>query len=265
MKSRVIKIVLLYCLFLTAAFINADSYAHDSDPMTGVSDEMMVLRKETAHFSYYCRKADEKCLKDLAASLEQNYARITSDLKYEPGHRVKVYVYKDLKTFRKAIGVPFAPDWVVGAAVDNTVKMVSPINPREMHRYAHFMKTVNHEFVHALLNEITTQTGNIIPLWLHEGVAVYESKQAYMLKGIRQLVKDSRIPALDSITDYTSYDEMDENNAYTFSYTLVAYIIDKYGVEALEDFIRTPDFQKVFGIDKAEFEKSWHKFLKEHY
>lgn len=140
MKSTAIKILLFCCLLLLTAFSNGDTYTHIKYPQTGVSDETMELRKETAHFGYYCRKADTRCLKDLAGSLEQNYVRITSDLEYEPDYKVKVYIYKDIKTFHQAIKMPFAPDWVIGSAVGNTVKMVSPINPGKVHNYAHLCR-----------------------------------------------------------------------------------------------------------------------------
>ena len=40
--------------------------------------------------------------------------------------KIDVYIYPDLKTFHSAVNYPDAPDWVVGAASKNELKMVSP-------------------------------------------------------------------------------------------------------------------------------------------
>lgn len=229
------------------------------------SDDTIGLRKETEHFQFYCIESDAECLEDLAETLEENYSKITTDLKVDLDFKVKVHVYKDIDTFHKSTGRSDAPDWVVGAAYGNDIQMVSPLNPGGTHNYDSLIKVVVHEFTHVVINNIAS-SGLMVPLWLHDGVAMYEAKQTDQLYEVGKWVKSNRIPSLDALESYGSYDTMSDNKVYPFSYTLVEYIINEYGIEKLNNLIRSPsDYSGAFKVDKNEFEQAWKVYLKEKY
>lgn len=229
------------------------------------SADTTELRKETEHFQFYCAESDAECLKDLAETLEGNYSRITSDLNADLGFKVKVYLYKDINTFHKAIGQIDAPDWVVGAAFGNDIQMVSPLRPGRIHNYDSLIKVVVHEFTHVVIKNISSPEV-IIPQWLNEGVATYEAKQTDQLYGIGKLIRLDRIPSIETLESNSSYDAMSDNKLYQFSYTLAEFIINKYGIEKLNNFIRSPsDYSGILGVDNNDFEQAWKDYLKVKY
>ena len=234
-------------------------------PQEEQSDESIELRKETGHFEFYCVESDEECLEDLAEALEENYLRITTELENDLDFKVKVHVYKDIDTFHKAVGQPDAPSWVVGTAYGNSIKMVSPLNPGGSHDYQSLIQVVVHEFTHVVINN-TVQSGVTVPMWLHEGVAMYEAKQTNQLYEVGKWVKLDKIPSIDTLESYGSYKSMEDNRIYPFSYTLVEYVISEHGIEKLNIFIRSPsDYSSAFGVYKDEFEQAWKDYLKRKY
>jgi hypothetical protein len=258
--------ILISILVILPACTNVSTdVAEVNKSQVGQSDDTIELRNETEHFQFYCVQSDAECLEDLAEALEENYSNITTDLKVDLDFKVKVHVYKDIDTFHKYTGRTDAPDWVVGTAYGNGIEMVSPLNPGGTHNYDSLIKVVVHEFTHVLINNITS-SGIMVPLWLHEGVATYEAKQTDQLYELGKWVKRNKIPSLDTLESYSSYDTMSENKLYPFSYTIVEYIIDEYGIEKLNDFIRSPsEYSDAFGVNKNEFEQAWKEYLKEKY
>lgn len=261
---RIGLVILMFTMVILSACTNAKTDAIVvNKSQVEESDDLIKLRKETEHFQFYCVESDAECLEDFAETLEENYFKITTDLKADLDFKVKVHVYKDIDTFHKSTGRTDAPDWVVGTAYGNGIQMVSPLNPGGIHSYESLIKVVVHEFTHVVINNIASP-GLMVPLWLHEGVAMYEAKQTDQLYEVGKWVKRNMIPQLDSLESYGTYDTMSENKVYPFSYTLIEYIINEYGIEKLNEFIRSPsDYNNAFGVDKDEFEQAWKDYLSE--
>lgn len=267
MKINRVWLTILMCIMVILSACNNVNTASEviNESQGKQSDELIELRKKTEHFEFYCFESDEECLEDLAQALEENYLRITTELKADLDFKVKAHVYKDIDTFHKVMGQPDAPSWVAGAAYGNGIQMVSPLNPGGSHDYQSLIQVVVHEFTHVVINN-TVQPGTIVPMWLHEGVAMYEAKQTNQLYEVGKWVKRDKVPSMDTLESYGSYESMDDNRIYPFSYTLVEYIINEYGIEKLNSFIRSPsDYSSAFGVDKDEFEQAWKDYLKRKY
>lgn len=117
--------------------------------------------------------------------------------------------------------------------------MVSPLNPGGVHSYDTLIKVAVHEFTHFIMKSITS-SGVTFPVWLHEGVATYEARQTELLNDMGKWVKRNSIPSLSTLESPGSLEGLADNNLYPFSYTLVEYIINEYGIEKLNAFIRAP-------------------------
>lgn len=216
----------------------------------------IIQQLETNHFRFYSKKQDKDCLKDLANALEENYERITNSLKTFLDKKVDVYIYSDLSTYHKAINQPDAPNWVVGNSVpdSNTIQMVNPSNA-DGRSYSYFMKVIVHEFTHVVEHNLNTE--NNIPIWINEGVAMYEAKQA---EGTEQVLANAKsankFPTLKDLeTDSYTFGN---NNGYQFSYSIIDYIVKNYGYDKLIALIKTPsEFEKTLDLSKEDFEKKW--------
>lgn len=156
MKTPRIGIVVLLCIIVTLSACNntnTDSTVINKSQVKE-SDDLIELRKETEHFEFYCVESDVECLEDLAGTLEENYTKITTDLKTDLDFKVKVHVYKDIDTFHKATGLNDSPAWGVGIALGNGIQIVSPLNPGPKHSYQTMIQVVVHEFTHVEINNI---------------------------------------------------------------------------------------------------------------
>ena len=247
MKKLVVALLLI--LFFIAA--------------SGCDKNEMKLQTESENFIFYAYDEDKSCLNGLESALESNYDRITSDLQVTMDHKITIEIYPDLDMFHSAIDEPEAEGWIVGAYMNGTIKMVSPLHPGNEHTYDSLMKVVVHEFTHVLVSELSPSSYDI-PIWLNEGVAVYEAGQfsndAETL--IRDLIKHDTIPTLDDLNN-SNFGEL---YGYQLSYTTVEYIVAEYGYASLVALIENPsDMQSILGMDMTQFETAWKNYLTKHY
>lgn len=226
-----------------------------------VEKKGMIQQLKSNHFTFYSKDEDKDCLEELLRTLEQNFTRITEDLKVSLDKKVEVYIYSDLNTYHEAINQPEAPSWVVGNAnpIERTIQMVNP-SKADGRPYSEFMKVIVHEFAHVVTREINSDVSSL-PVWLSEGIAVFEAEQNNGIEEVITKAKESdKFPTLsDFETDSYTFGN---NGGYQFSYYLVEYIVKLYGYEKLIELIKAPlKFENILGVSKEEFEKQWISYL----
>jgi len=187
--------------------------------------------------------------------------KLSTDFK----EKIKVYIHPDLKSFHRAINYPEAPDWVVGAAGKNELKMVSPLNPGSVHSYESLMQAIVHEFAHTVVLNIREHGAVGLPNWLNEGFAYYEANQLSTAQ--RQTVQASilqkTIPAWQEIKEANTV-QFGEMGGYEISATIVEFLVQTYGYDKLKQFIVNPDSpDKIYGRRVVELEKMWIDYLKD--
>lgn len=237
----------------------------DSDIRPDAStDAVLTLRLSTTHFDFHCHDADVLILLSMAKLLEGNFARITADLRCTDMPRVNVFVYPSVESFHSGVNMTLDEDWFVGfCRTPDSIHIVSPLNPGPVHTYETLMAAVVHEFVHAVFCQVRGGSPSGSPLWLFEGVACWEYGPVPDPSFIHEAVIRDEVPTLiDLAGDFVAA------HGYEFSYTLVEYAIDTYGIEAVVRLIRSPsDFEGAFGEDITErvFETRWLRYLDDHY
>ncbi|MCJ7647458.1 MAG: hypothetical protein MUP85_02485, partial [Candidatus Lokiarchaeota archaeon] len=112
-----------------------------------------------------------------------------------------------------------------------------------------------HEFTHCLVMNFIDPSQ--IPIWLWEGVSLYEAEQKYDLTKT-QYIKEKKLPAFEELNSY--------QKAFEFGYSLVEYIISKWGKNRLKDLITANgNIENALGISQEEFYNGWNEFLKKNY
>jgi hypothetical protein len=76
---------------------------------------------ENENFIFYSFDKDKECIEALADILDENHDRIANNLNVQLQEKVIVEVYPDIVAFHNAIGMPKAPDWLVGIAKENKI------------------------------------------------------------------------------------------------------------------------------------------------
>ncbi len=254
-KRIIIYIILVVVIFLTGCKDNVGLSNSNTER------DIIIQQLETKHFKFYSKDEDIGCLKDLSNALEENYIRITTDLKTSLNKKADIYIYSDLSTYHKAINQPNAQNWEIASTTydSNVIKMVNPLNA-DGFSYSDFMKTIVHEFVHIVEHNISG--GKYVPRWLDEGIAAYESG---LDDGVYQFISnakyDNKIPSLKDLdTDAGTFGNI---GGYQFSYSIVEYAVNNYGYDKLTALIKAPsDFEKIFGFSIEDFEEEWIAQLK---
>ena len=221
------------------------------------------LQHSNEYFAFYLEDKDIKVLNDLEKTLNKNFLELSNIMQTNFSDKIAVIIYPDIKEFHKAINFEDAPDWVVGAAGKNELKMVSPLNPGRVHDYESLIKSIVHELCHSVVINMREQGQVGLPKWLDEGFAFYYAEQLTeenkrdLLKGAKQ----SDIPSWKSLNNAGTA-EFGDKNGYVFSALIVDFLINNYGYDTIRKLILQPnDFQTIFGLSELELERKWRIHL----
>lgn len=236
----------------------------DYDNFKKENTSSLNLESTSENFNLYSKKQDSKILESLSNELESNYLRLTKDMQTSFNSKIDVFIYPDIKSFHNAINVPNAPDWVVGAASKNELKMVSPLNPGSEHTYESLMKAVVHELTHTVVLNFRKKGLTSLPNWLNEGYAYYEAKQLdeSQRKIVHAQVLNNTLPTWNELEKANSY-QFGDLNGYPISATIIEFLVESYGIDKLKQFIIEPEsVENIYNLSKEDLEVLWLKDLK---
>jgi len=219
----------------------------------------LSLHFSSENFNFYSKKEDTKVLENLSKTLESNYSRLTSAMQTSFDSKIDVFIYPELQSFHSAINYPDAPDWVVGAASKNELKMVSPLNPGSEHSYESLMKAIVHELTHTVVLNIRKQGLLGLSNWLNEGYAYYEAQQ--LTQADRDIIHSdslmNKLPTWNEI-EIANTSEFGDMRGYPISAAIVEFLIETYGFDDLQQLIIAPErLEEIYGLPKEELEVLW--------
>jgi tetratricopeptide (TPR) repeat protein len=234
--------------------------------------ERGFVATETEHFILKSDPSQDRAFIDYTLkALQKAYEKLSKDLDFKPAEKIVVKLYPELKAFH---GAASTPDWFtpgVASAKDNVIMLATPKREGNIEK---FPKVVTHEVTHVFASLMTY--GNL-PVWLHEGIALYEADQwdrdreALLRKGL----KTQTLLGLDALNRPFSELKNPEiaSLAYAESYSTVKFILDRFGKESFLRFLKAFSAGKSLdraalgslGIDARTFEERWKDFLMERY
>ncbi|MFC1558326.1 peptidase MA family metallohydrolase [candidate division KSB1 bacterium] len=235
------------------------------EPKKPQAPKFLDTHKSSQHFDLYSSKSDKSVLDNIAKTLEKNYSRITENLQTKFTEKIQVYIYPDIKVLHNAIFLPDALDWTVGSASRNELKIVSPLNPGNVHTYESIMQAIVHELVHTAVLNVRKERGLAgLPKWLNEGYAFYEAGQ--MTDNMRKSVKlnaQKEVPLSWIQLDTASTVEFGNMDGYALSTTIIEFLVNTYGFNNLIKLIKAPEnIEDIYGTSKGDLEKQWLQYLR---
>jgi len=269
MKSRQIIIALLFIVKGFLIFVNCSSNSSNSSTNPIINqDNQIILRYSSEHFNFYCIQSDEIVLDTISFLLETSYTNLEILLNYSINDTIDVFIYPDLESFHTNANWLGAnpPDWFIGQCNEkDVIKLVSPLNPGPAHSYESVLGGSVHEFAHAFNYQIV-RTRQRIPVWLFEGFASYAARFPLPNTNIiRQRINNGVMPTLEY---FDNDSHLVDENLYSFSYTVVEYIVNEYGYENLSQFLKIHTrYEDAFGVGITEevFEAGWQQFVIDNY
>ncbi len=267
----------LFPLYLVFLFIIQASISMIScNPLFSKDIPAEWQKQETPHFILYYRQNDHLLADYVMERAEEDYKRITDDIGMDPKIKARIYIAPDRNSYREL--QPRGEkthEWSIGVfyPYQNLILLLSPKAQKATH--PDLQQIMAHELTHLILFTVTREKGMDLPVWLHEGLAMYEARQwNWHYRGImaQAALTRSFLP-LSSITMGFPPEKRLADRAYAQSMSLIAYIINKYGPDFLNRLIsylvdgKQPEeaFLHVFGISLEDFERNWHAYLRRRY
>lgn len=221
----------------------------------------LTRQLETANFIFNYEN-EKEATKEISEKLENSYSRICETYLVKFNKKLNVDIYTNQQELVEVLSPYINPEqlsFCVGIALDSgNIMMISPNNPGPNHSYEDIIDVAVHEFVHCVTLKLLGQVEPIIPDWLWEGIAVYESGQLKTSPPISWLIEQEPVPTIFQLEE----NFYSRNYCYDYSGLLVKYLVDKYGYEKLLKFIKnSQNFEVVFGLNKDQLSENWKKQL----
>lgn len=208
--------------------------------------ERDYIVEETLHFKVlFDGYAHGGLSRKVISILNDAYRTIGGSLNYFPDRPVTVILY----TERDFFDITRAHGWA-GGLYDGKIRVpVRSVEGRE----EDLRRVLFHEYAHALVYSITPRC----PMWVNEGLAEYFS-------GARSRKTGQEIP-LSSLESSFPATRQAAAAAHGESYWAVSYLIDRYGLYAMKDFLvrlgGEEDMQRAFSsaffVSYGEFLSQW--------
>ena len=225
-------------------------------------------RKEikTRHFNFlFSSSIDSSSIVGLSKVLEGSYAKIGSDLNTTPAENIEVNIYAQRWRYIKASG-----HWTASGSIEGTSKLHFL---EEAWLDTEFSKIAIHEFVHTVVLKLLIdrepkplnaerfdEKFSTFPVWLWEGLSVYEAEQLYVPKTLAYF-KNGNYPQISELNNRS-----DGQKIYTCGYTIIEYILKEYGKDKLIELIESyGDLKSVLNVTEEQFSSNWYDFIKKKY
>lgn len=227
----------------------------------------------TRHFYLHYLVENQKLAELLSLKVDKIYQEVTEDLGYKPKAKVSVYLCPTEVCFKEK--QPYSqdvPHWAVGVAYPSLNRIVMRSSLVIQGQVLDPVQLFKHEFAHIALEQALESIGGA-PRWLSEGFAMYEAKEwgvpeEMTLQEVALL--ENFIPLSELTLSFPS-DVARARIAYAQSLSLVTFILNTYGKDALHRLIKnlgegiSPEtaLRRATGVDLSTLERDWQRNLKE--
>ena len=179
---------------------------------------------------------------------------------------IDLYVYPNYDDMKGAI--LYEPSWTGGMAFPEYNILIMGISGSDA---AWDANTVIHELTHILIGHFTFSCLGVVPTWLNEGLAMYSEGKldASMQTQLDQAIQDDTLLTVRSLNGGFSELPDKANLAYSQSYSIVNFLINKYGQEKLTQLLSAlrdakpidSALREAYGFDTEGLEDVWRQSI----
>jgi hypothetical protein len=216
----------------------------------------------TRHFDiFYANPSAENGYTGLGQTLESSYGEINELLGTCPGH-IKVLVVG--KKTMDQVG-----EHVEAFSAWNNKSSAIVIREESLKNKKSLQVVCEHEICHLGLNYILAKKSSKDFSWMEEGVCMVFSKEPFSDIKVSKYILGKGFLAPSEITEAVNNENYNiTKNGYMQSYSLIKYMVQKYGADTVVDMLKCPDtsFEKAFqdntGADFNTFYRQWQIWVK---
>lgn len=221
---------------------------------------------KTLHFTFHFTKGiDTVKIQSLARALEANYHSIGRDLKTTPAARIETNVYANRWRYIKATG-----NWGASGSIEGISKLhfieqawgETDVQKVAVHEFAHTvtLKLLLDQETPPIDPGVFDKKFSSFPVWLWEAISVHEARQ-FVDPSTLAYFDNGQYPSLSELND-----RLKGGKIYSCGYTIVEFIVSKYGQAGLIELIGNyGDLGRTFGVTDVQFCKDWYQYLEEKY
>jgi hypothetical protein len=240
-----------------------------SNPLSGLALEFRTII--TPHLAFSFHPQDEKLIRPLVDEAEELRREILNDLGFDFKGITRVYLAPSLKGFQEIQPGGKIPPWSIGVAYPR-LNMIVMLSPRAIKGEHMDLRTIfSHEFTHLALGRAFQGSGGV-PQWLHEGLAMYESREWDFRRVstiTRAVLTNSLIP-LSEITQRFPRQRDRAELSYSESFYFISFLINKYARLQFHRFISEYSEGKplnqvlvdTYAMGLDQLEEQWRGYLK---
>jgi hypothetical protein len=180
---------------------------------------------------------------------------------------IKIYVYPSADDVKAA--TLHMPDWIGGIAYPEYDVTIMGIDPRAT---AWAVQVIPHEISHVVTGwRVYNCTGGEMPTWLSEGLARFAEGAipANELTDLKTAIQNGEVPDLQGLTAGFSANAEVTTNEYTYSASVVTYLIDTFGADKMDALLgkikegnQIDDaLRSVYNVDTPRLDHDWRVSL----
>ena len=214
----------------------------------------------------YWYEGEKSFAQEIMATTQQALARLAKDTGAYVEKPVKIYIYANTRDLQGAMIYP--QEWTGGVAFTRHGIIAIGMAPDNLNWGK---RTIAHELAHLIIGQMTLNPYNNLPAWLDEGLAMYAEGEltpeftSYLNKAIAE---NSLISVRSLSSPFSAYAE-EALLAYAQSYSLVEFLISKYGQGKMFGLLNTfgqgssydTALEKVCGFDSEGLDTLWRDYI----
>ena len=203
---------------------------------------------------------------ELMNACEEGLARLTEDIGTYPEKPIKMYIYASTSDLHGAMIFPH--EWTGGVAFTEFGTIAIGIAPG---RLEWGKRALVHELTHLVVHQATFSPYGQLPLWLDEGLAMYNEGdlEPRFRTRLEEAIQKDQLISVRSLCSPFSAEPEKAYLSYAQSYSIVEYLLDNYGQNRVLDLLTllkegaTYDeaLTEVYGFDIEGLDANWQATL----
>jgi hypothetical protein len=221
---------------------------------------------QVGELNLFWYEGSDSFARELMDVCEEGLVRLTQDIGTYPGKPIKIYIYASTDDLKGAMIFP--QEWTGGVAFTAFGIIAIGIPPSNLDWGK---RALVHELTHLVVHQATFSPYGQLPLWLDEGLAMYnegELDPVYRSSLEEAISEDELISVRSLCSPFSAYSEK-ALLSYAQSYSLVEYLLNNYGQDSMLDLLAilkqgsTYDeaLNEVYGFDIDGLDACWRATL----